>query len=99
MDALIEYSPSLLAGAWVTLKVALMSVLLALVTGLIGAACKLSGFLPLRLWTMLYTTVMRGVPDLVMMLLVFYGGQVLLNVVIDHSTGTLSRSTPSWPAC
>ena len=30
MDALIEYSPSLLAGAWVTLKVALMSVLLAL---------------------------------------------------------------------
>jgi len=84
MDALIEYSPSLLAGAWVTLKVALVSVLLALVTGLIGAACKLSGFLPLRLWTMLYTTVMRGVPDLVMMLLVFYGGQVLLNLVIDH---------------
>ena len=38
MDALIEYSPSLLAGAWVTLKVALVSVLLALVTGLIGAA-------------------------------------------------------------
>ena len=37
MDALIEYSPSLLAGAWVTLKVALVSVLLALVTGLIGA--------------------------------------------------------------
>jgi ABC-type amino acid transport substrate-binding protein len=30
MDALIEYSPSLLAGAWITLKVALMSVLLAL---------------------------------------------------------------------
>lgn len=50
MDALIEYSPSLPAGAWVTLKVALMSVLLALATGLIGAACKLSGFLPLRLW-------------------------------------------------
>ncbi len=33
---------------------------------------------------MLYTTVMRGVPDLVMMLLVFYGGQLLLNAVIDY---------------
>lgn len=84
MDALIEYSPSLLAGAWVTLKVALLSVALAVVTGLLGAACKLSAFPPLRWWTMLYTTVMRGVPDLVMMLLVFYGGQLLVNAVIDR---------------
>lgn len=83
MDALIEYSPSLLVGAWVTLKVALLSLVLAVVTGLMGAAFKLSDFLPLRLWTMLYTTLVRGVPDLVMMLLVFYGGQLLLNEVID----------------
>ena len=84
MDALIEYSPSLLGGAWVTLKVALLSLVLAVASGLLGAACKLSDFLPLRLWTMLYTTIVRGVPDLVMMLLVFYGGQLLLNEVIDY---------------
>ena len=84
MDALIEYSPSLLGGAWVTLKVALLSLVLAVATGLLGAAFKLSDFLPLRLWTMLYTTIVRGVPDLVMMLLVFYGGQLLLNEVVDY---------------
>lgn len=84
MDALIEYSPSLLGGAWVTLKVALLSLVLAVASGLLGAACKLSNLLPLRLWTMLYTTIVRGVPDLVMMLLVFYGGQLLLNEVIDY---------------
>ena len=84
MEALIEYSPSLLAGAWVTLQIALLSVLLAVATGLLGAACKLSGFLPLRLWTMLYTTLVRGVPDLVMMMLVFYGGQLLLNEALDR---------------
>jgi len=84
MDALIEYSPSLLGGAWVTLKVALLSLVLAVASGLLGAACKLSDFLPLRVWTMLYTTIVRGVPDLVMMLLVFYGGQLLLNEVIDY---------------
>jgi histidine transport system permease protein len=39
---------------------------------------------PLRWWTALYTTVVRGVPDLVMMLLVFYGGQVLINQVSDY---------------
>lgn len=84
MDALIEYSPSLLGGAWVTLKVALLSLVLAVASGLLGAACKLSNLLPLRLWTMLYTTIVRGVPDLVMMLLVFYGGQLLLNEVVDY---------------
>lgn len=84
MDALIEYSPSLLGGAWVTLQVALLSLALAVVSGLLGAACKLSDFLPLRWWTMLYTTIVRGVPDLVMMLLVFYGGQLLLNEVVDQ---------------
>ncbi|WP_291994060.1 ABC transporter permease [Candidatus Accumulibacter sp. ACC003] len=84
MDALIEYSPSLLAGAWITLKVAILSLLLAISTGLIGAACKLSKIAPLRWWTAFYTTVARGVPDLVMMLLVFYGGQVLINQVSDY---------------
>jgi histidine transport system permease protein len=84
MNALIEYSPSLFAGAWVTLQVALLSLALAVATGLLGAACKLSPYLPLRLWTMLYTTVVRGVPDLVMMLLVFYGGQLALNEVLDY---------------
>ncbi|NMF87729.1 ABC transporter permease [Aromatoleum petrolei] len=84
MDALIEYSPSLLGGAWITLKVALLSLMLAVASGLLGAACKLSNLLPLRLWTMFYTTIVRGVPDLVMMLLVFYGGQLLLNEVVDY---------------
>ncbi|MQM29213.1 MAG: amino acid ABC transporter permease [Candidatus Accumulibacter phosphatis] len=84
MDVLIEYSPSLLAGAWVTLQVAVLSLLLAVSTGLFGAACKLSKIAPLRWWTALYTTILRGVPDLVMMLLVFYGGQVLLNQISDY---------------
>jgi len=84
MDALIEYSPSLLAGAWITLQVALLSLVLAVSMGLVGAACKLSRIAPLRWWTALYTTVFRGVPDLVMMLLFFYGGQVILNVISDH---------------
>lgn len=84
MDALIEYLPSLLAGAWLTLKVALLSLVLAVATGLIGAACKLSKIPPLRWWTALYTTIVRGVPDLVMMLLFFYGGQAILNEISDH---------------
>jgi len=84
MDAVLEYLPSLLAGAWVTLRVALLSLTIALALGLAGAAGKLSRVPPARWLATLYTTVMRGVPDLVMMLLVFYGGQMLVNEIGDR---------------
>jgi His/Glu/Gln/Arg/opine family amino acid ABC transporter permease subunit len=59
--------------------VALASLLIALALGLLGALAKLSRARPLRWLAQGYTTLIRAVPDLVMMLLVFYGGQVLVN--------------------
>jgi His/Glu/Gln/Arg/opine family amino acid ABC transporter permease subunit len=84
VDSLIEYLPSILTGAWVTLQVALGSLALALACGLAGAAAKLSRSMPLRWLAATYTTVVRGVPDLVMMLLVFYGGQVAVNHLMEQ---------------
>ena len=46
---LYGYFPSLLAGAWVTLQVALLSLLLALALGLAGASSRLSSHAVLRL--------------------------------------------------
>ncbi len=73
------YLPSLLEGLRLTLGVALSSLLLATVLGLLGAAAKLSHSRLLRGIAATYTTLIRGVPDLVLMLLVFYGGQTLAN--------------------
>ena len=78
------YGISILQGAWVTLQVALLSLVLAVAGGLIGAASKLSRMAPLRWSAGAYTTIIRGVPDLVMMLLVFYGGQMLVNAGFDQ---------------
>ena len=80
---LYGYLPSLLDGAWVTLRIAVFSLLLALVLGLIGASSRLSPNRLLRLPATAYTTIVRGIPDLVMMLLIFYGGQVGINVITD----------------
>lgn len=80
---LYGYLPSLLNGAWLTLQVALLSLALALLCGLLGAVCKLSSHAALRWPAMAYTTVVRGIPDLVMMLLVFYGGQMAVNELTD----------------
>lgn len=80
---LLGYGASLLEGAWVTLQLALFSLALALAAGLLGAAAKLSRSRLLSWPATVYSTVLRGVPDLVMMLLVFYGGQVLVNELTD----------------
>jgi arginine/ornithine transport system permease protein len=47
--------------------------------GICGALAKLSGARSLRLVAQVYTTIIRGIPDLVLMLLIFFGGQVLIN--------------------
>ncbi|MCV2356330.1 ABC transporter permease [Paucibacter sp. B2R-40] len=76
---LIDFLPSLLEGAGVTLSVALTSMTMAMTLGLMGALAKLSKWRWARGLAYLYTTLIRGVPDLVLMLLIFYGGQIALN--------------------
>lgn len=73
------YESSLLQGASLTLSVALLSLVLAVTLGLLGALAKLSSFKIARGLATIYTTVIRGIPDLVLMMLLFFGGQVLLN--------------------
>ncbi|RJS91888.1 ABC transporter permease [Salinisphaera sp. Q1T1-3] len=78
------YGPRLLDGALLTAELAVLSLLLALVIGLLVATAKLTRSGPLRAMGTLYTTVIRGVPDLVMMMLMVYGGQILMNMAVDH---------------
>lgn len=86
MDTVIAYLPSILDGTLVTIAVALASLVLAVVLGLLGAWAKLSKSRAAQRAGNAYTTLVRGVPDLVLMLLLFFGGQQLLNS-LGHSTG------------
>jgi len=78
-DKLIEYIPLMLDGFVVTLTVAFVSLAIALVLGLVTASMKLSSSRLGRAVAGTYTTVIRGVPDLVLMLLIFFGGQIQVN--------------------
>jgi arginine/ornithine transport system permease protein len=73
------YGFSLLQGAMLTLALALGALVIALLLGLAGALAKLSRSRLARGVAQAYTTVIRAVPDLVLMLLVFYGGQMAVN--------------------
>lgn len=79
MLSLHGYGPSIVEGTVLTLQVSLVSLLIAMLLGISGALAKLSGARSLRLIAQVYTTIIRGIPDLVLMLLIFFGGQVLIN--------------------
>ncbi|WP_027350198.1 ABC transporter permease [Halotalea alkalilenta] len=74
-----DYALTILGAARVTLTLAGASLLLSVVLGMVGAACKLSRRRWLRLLAGGYTGLMRGVPDLVLLLLVFYSLPALVN--------------------
>ncbi len=71
-----------------TVGVSLCALAVSVLLGLLGAAAKLSGRpVPTALATA-YTTLVRGVPELVLMLLIFYGGTIGLN----HLLGLMGSS-------
>ncbi len=77
------YLPAIFGGLGLTLGVAAASLAVACVFGLIGAVAKLSRSRAARVMADVYTTVIRGLPELVLMLFIFYGGQILLNSVAE----------------
>lgn len=80
---LYGYLPAILEGLVVTLQVSALSLAIACVFGLIGASAKLSGSRAARWTAEVYTTLIRGLPELVLMLLIFYGGQIGINKLAD----------------
>jgi His/Glu/Gln/Arg/opine family amino acid ABC transporter permease subunit len=78
------YLPAILGGLALTLQLALLSLAVACVFGLAGAVAKLSGSRLARGIAAAYTTSIRALPDLVLMLLIFYGGQIAVNAIADR---------------
>ncbi|MFZ3082741.1 ABC transporter permease [Rhodoferax ferrireducens] len=78
-----SYYSSILYGAVLTVGVSLAALLVAIILGLAGAGAKLSGRPILVALATLYTTIIRGIPELVLMLLVFYGGTIGLNNLLE----------------
>ena len=79
MFVVIDYLPLILKGMLLTIEMALLSLLIAVALGMIGALSKLSKSRIARGVAGVYTTIIRGIPDLVLMTLIFFGGQILVN--------------------
>lgn len=76
------YGLLLLDGAKLTLAVGVGAMVIAILIGLGASLCKLSGITALGAAAGVYTTVIRGIPELVLILLVYYGGPTLIQDVL-----------------
>jgi len=73
-DLILRYGPLLLQGFWTTLRLCLAACLLALGLGLVLALLLRAPFRALRALVRAYIETLRGLPILVILFLLYYGG-------------------------
>lgn len=72
------YGGLLFKGAQLTVYVGVLAMVVSIALGLVAALCKLFGSGIIRFLAETYTTIIRGVPELVLILLVYYGVPTLI---------------------
>jgi polar amino acid transport system permease protein len=70
------------AGAWLTIRLAIATLPFGLLAGFLVALAKRSERAWLSAVGNLYSTVFRGLPELLTLFIVYYGGQMLLQKIV-----------------
>ncbi len=81
------WGDELLRGAWLTIRLALATLPVGLALGFLVALAKRSPSPPLRILAEGFSTIFRGLPELLTLFLVFYGGQFLLQALVNLVSG------------
>ncbi len=83
MSELVGWADDYFWGAMVVLRVFAVSLVLAVVIGLIGSAMKLSGSRVAQTIANAYTVVFRGTPELLVLLIVYFGAANTLTSIVQ----------------
>lgn len=78
------YGPLLIKGTLLTIQLGLASLVFGLIFGLLGALAKLSGVWILEKIANAYTTVIRGIPELLMVFFIYFGVSLILAAVLKQ---------------
>ena len=82
MQMVLDWAGAFAAAALVVLQIFLVALLLTVAIGLLGASAKLSGSRLLRRLAGLYTTVFRGTPEGLILLIVYFGSAITLTALV-----------------
>ncbi|MCW9050753.1 MAG: ABC transporter permease subunit, partial [Motiliproteus sp.] len=71
----------LISGAWITFQLAVCSLVVGLVFGILGAAAKLSSSKIANAIGNGYTLFIRGMPELLLVLTIYFGSSAVLMAI------------------
>ncbi|MBR2515512.1 MAG: ABC transporter permease subunit [Halomonas sp.] len=83
-EGLIDWAGPILSGALTTVQIAVLAYAIGLLLGLLGAGAKLSPWAPLRGLATAYSTLIRAVPELLLIILLYYAGAQALDALLAH---------------
>lgn len=83
-EGLADWAGPILSGALTTVQIAVLAYAIGLVLGLLGAGAKLSPWAPLRGVATAYSTLIRAVPELLLIILLYYAGAQALDALLAH---------------
>lgn len=98
LEFLTQFSPKILfiaEGTIVTLKYSLISVVFGLIIGVILAVCKTSRYTSLKLFADFYTSIFRGTPLLIQLMIVYYALPAIGIKLTVFAAGVLAFSLNS----
>ncbi len=83
MESLVGWWDDFFWGSVVVIQVFLVSLVLMVMFGLLGSAAKLSGNRVLHAIANGYTVVFRGTPEILVLLLFFFGSAITLTAIVQ----------------
>ena len=83
-EGLIDWAGPILTGTLTTIQIAVLAYAIGLLLGLLGAGAKLSSWSSLRIVATAYSTLVRAVPELLLILLLYYAGSQALNIFLEY---------------
>jgi len=83
-EGLGDWAGPILNGALTTVQIAVLAYAIGLLLGLLGAGAKLSPWAPLRGVAIAYSTLIRAVPELLLIILLYYAGPQAMNALLEN---------------
>jgi len=84
MNIWAGFLPQLLWGTKTTIAIAGTSLIVGLLLGMIAAVGEQSSIRVIRRFTLMCTTLLRGVPELLIVFFVYFGGTAILTGLMGH---------------
>jgi polar amino acid transport system permease protein len=73
-ELIFKVYPYFIEAAWVTIQLSVLTAILGLICGALGAAGRLSRLAPVRFLAAAYVSLFRGTPALIQLFILYFGG-------------------------